>query len=283
MENSNISSELRQLQFAELEILKELDRVCNKLGLRYLLFSGTLLGAVRHQGFIPWDDDIDVVMFRKDYDQLQREGLKELNIGYFLQTLQSDPEYPNVHLKLRNSKTTFIEESLARRNMNHGIGIDIFPLDGVPENRYLRSLGWFPISVLGTLALIKSMPVKNEKLLVKIAKWFARIIPISGRSLTLIYAKLSSIVNIDKTEHVAFSAWPTDPLNHIVYPKKWFDDTILLEFERTSFPAPAQFHKILTQLYGDYMKLPAEHMRILPHKAVIISTVIPYDEYKHTI
>lgn len=127
---------LRGLQLAELEILKEFIRVCNKLKLKYFLDSGTLLGCIRHGGFIPWDDDIDVSMPREDYEIFLKKGQKELKTKYFLQTYNTDKEYTNIFAKIRNSETTFIESTVKNLDINHGIYIDIFPLDGFrPEKK----------------------------------------------------------------------------------------------------------------------------------------------------
>lgn len=135
--------EMLRLKACEVSMLKEFIEICEKLGLRYYALYGTLLGAVRHQGFIPWDDDIDVGMMREDYEVFVREGQKYLSEHLFLQTYESDPEYISGYAKIRDNNTTFIETSVKSRKMNHGIFIDIFPLDSFSD----KNLYWFRVCV----------------------------------------------------------------------------------------------------------------------------------------
>lgn len=278
MQDESGTTSLRSLQMAQLEILHEFARVCERLHLRYLIFSGTLLGAVRHKGFIPWDDDIDVIMFRNDFDIFCREAHKELKGEYFLQSMETEKEFPNVHAKLRDSTTTFIEECNAHRRMNHGIAIDVFPMDGVPNNPFIRKVGWALISVIGRLALLKLTCTGDFTLRMKIFKGISHLIPLSGRSMSLIYSRLCSLVDIEKVDNVAFSTWPSDRLARIVYPKEWFFDPVLLEFEGEMLPAPREHHKILVQLYRDYMRLPPEGERS-GHLITKVSLTVPFDRF----
>ena len=122
---------LNRMHLLHLDILKEFIRICNKYELRYFLLGGSCLGTVRHQGFIPWDDDIDVGMPRPDYERFMEIAQNELPEYYFLQNSKTDPDYPLCFAKIRDSRTTFIERSVSHLNINHGIYFDIFPLDGL--------------------------------------------------------------------------------------------------------------------------------------------------------
>lgn len=135
----NKEMNLRKLQLAELEILKDFIRVCNELKLTYFLDSGTLLGCIRHEGFIPWDDDIDVSMPREDYEIFLEKGQALLKREYFLQSYKTEPNYTLNFAKIRNSNTTFIESSVKDLNINHGIFIDIFPIDGYKPDRKIEN------------------------------------------------------------------------------------------------------------------------------------------------
>lgn len=126
---------MNDLQRAELELLKQFIDVCEKLELRYYLVCGSALGAVKYGGFIPWDDDVDVAMPRRDYEVFLRSAQALLPEHIFLQNYRTDPAFPAVFSKLRNSRTTFIEKTTAHLPINHGIFIDIFPLDGYPKGR----------------------------------------------------------------------------------------------------------------------------------------------------
>ncbi len=121
---------IKKLKEIELELFKQFVRICEKNSLRYFVVGGTALGAVRHKGFIPWDDDIDVALPRGDYEKFLSIAQSWLPENMFLQTYITDKNYPNPFAKLRRSDTAFIEKSASRIKMNHGVYIDIFPLDG---------------------------------------------------------------------------------------------------------------------------------------------------------
>ena len=121
------------LQQRELELLRLFVRLCEQLQLRYYLVCGTALGSVKYEGFIPWDDDVDVAMPREDYEVFLEKAPSLLPEGIFLQNYRTDPAFPQIFSKLRNSNTTYIEKSAAALPINHGIFMDIFPLDGYPE------------------------------------------------------------------------------------------------------------------------------------------------------
>ena len=120
---------MNDLQKCQLNILKDFIKVCEKNNLRYYLVSGTCLGAVRHQGFIPWDDDIDVGMPREDYNKLITLQ-KDFNERYFIQTYKTDKKYLYNFAKIRDSETTYIENNFMTTQINHGVWLDVFPLDG---------------------------------------------------------------------------------------------------------------------------------------------------------
>ena len=124
--------DIEKLKGIELQLLDAFVSACEQLNIDYYILAGTLIGAVRHKGFIPWDDDIDIGMFRKDYDIFLEEGQKLLPKDVFLQTFITDKEYPTYFAKLRKSNTTFIEKSVSKLKMNHGVYLDIFPLDYFP-------------------------------------------------------------------------------------------------------------------------------------------------------
>ena len=116
--------QMRGLRLKELDLLRAFVGCCEEMGLRYFVVQGTLLGAVRHGGFIPWDDDIDVGLFREDFDRFVHDGQKHLPSSFFVQTCISDPEFPQGFAKVRDSNTTFVETTSRTLKINHGIYID---------------------------------------------------------------------------------------------------------------------------------------------------------------
>lgn len=128
-----ITKEMKKVWAAEMNILEEFDKICSAHHLRYYVAYGTLLGAVRHQGFIPWDDDIDVWMFREDYETLKKIAAQEVRAPYFFQDTYTDTMLW-AFSKIRDSRTTAIENFNIPKSFNQGMFIDIFPLDDVPDD-----------------------------------------------------------------------------------------------------------------------------------------------------
>lgn len=139
---------LHKLQRKQLEILLEFDRVCNEMRLNYSISSGTLLGAIRHKGFIPWDDDVDVVMLREDYEKFLEEGKRYLPKNYFIQTYENDKNYPHNFVKIVDISTTLREGYTSNIDMINGIFIDIFPIDRVSSNKIIRRIDNLLLSII---------------------------------------------------------------------------------------------------------------------------------------
>lgn len=188
---------IRDLQLAELEILKEFIRVCKELNLKYFLDSGTLLGCVRHGGFIPWDDDIDVSMPREDYEILLEKGQDILNKKYFLQTYKTEFEYTNTFAKIRNSETTFIESTVQNLNINHGVYIDIFPFDGYNSKDKIHNIRFKVISILHKIYFSSRYVLRNpERLKIKIMKILQKV-------LNIVYRNKSNQDLLEKENNIA--------------------------------------------------------------------------------
>jgi len=265
----------QKLKKTELDILVSFIRACEELDLRYYVLGGTLLGAVRHRGFIPWDDDIDVGMPRADYEIFLREGQKYLEAPYFLQTFRTDPQYTLNFAKIRNSSTTFMETSLRGRNLNHGVYIDIFPLDFYPDDpgteRRLRRKNWF---LAGRLAAdffyAKKLPARSrmKHLLCKLRHPSVEKVLRMREDLFRSVEAGSRLVN-----HCG--AWG----DREIMPIQWFGEGCELEFEGLKVRAPKQWHSCLTQLYGDYMTPPPPEKRIGHHYCDVIDLDRPYTNY----
>ena len=262
MSSSPCDNDLREIQLASLKALKELKRLCEKYDLKYYLVAGTLLGAVRHRGFIPWDDDIDVAMPRTDYNKLAKVAKKELSEGFFYQTERTDKHSPFFFAKLRYDGKTVKEELLKDVEMHNGCYVDIFPLDKCPSKEK-RAIRFFKL-----ISLIHCVMVAKEsdsftceytkggaKLLFALLKRFPRSVLILLRNAVRVYYTATAKGKIICTVSGSYG-YPRE-----TYPAEWFDQSIGLEFEGEKFSAPADYDKALTHMYGDYMTPPPESER----------------------
>lgn len=139
-----VDEKTKRIWAVQLEMLDEVERICKKYGLKYFADSGTLIGAVRHQGYIPWDDDIDLAMLREDYETFLKVAPGELKEHLVLQTPYREKNYLRAHAQLRNSRTTGCSREDRKAGYNCGIFIDIFPLDAMPEAVFSPGSGLFP-------------------------------------------------------------------------------------------------------------------------------------------
>ena len=141
MEYVNVTQEdKRKIQLLELEILQEVDAICRRHGINYTMGYGSLIGTIRHDGFIPWDDDVDICLLRKDYVRFKEICKKELSSRFFYQSNDTDPEYYLLYDKIRLNGTVFKESHLSSYNIHHGVYIDIFPIDYIPDCRIKQTL-----------------------------------------------------------------------------------------------------------------------------------------------
>lgn len=239
--------ELRKHQLASLDVLIEFDSLCKKQGIKYYLFSGTLLGAIRHKGFIPWDDDIDVIAHREDYNRLL-----ELRGKYF----------GRYHMEERPTDPTFLAFGEGLRDED--IRIDIFPLDALHGSLWKRRMFWFFMRAYGFIIGMKNeeqLPFEQFRI-PGILLYY--IIPLNGITLRKIYSRFMTLMDTDEEECLGLLRSPYDTLKHVTYEKRQFAKCVLVDFEGYKFPAPVDYHGVLSQLYGNYMELPPESQRY-PH------------------
>ncbi len=271
---------LKGLHECELNILKEVTRVCKKLNIKYYLDGGTMLGAIRHQGFIPWDDDIDVFMLREDYERFLIEAPKHLNKKYFLQTYNSDKNYLNSFAKMRNSETTFIEKTVKKVNSNHGVYIDIFVYDNYNpvlsvNNTILNLLlKWY------NLKLYKYYCVSTRKRKIKSA--ISKTLFFYFKSITKQLIKKDKIIQYYKNKPCKYvrSYSSTYSLERAIFKKEWLGKGKLVKFEDIEAYVPENYDMWLKTIYGDYMKLPPKEKRKPHHDCEMIDLNKSYLEYK---
>lgn len=253
------------------EILQEIDRVCRSAGLTYYIYSGTLLGAVRHQGFIPWDDDIDLVMMRDQYEKFPAACLKYLNHEkYALQTIDSDPLANNGWMKLHDKNTSFIS-GIRRKGAMEGINIDIFPIDNVPDSNFIMKFRAKVIDKVNYIYQYRfALHSKNSSIKMRIFQRFISFIPpLSEKKFKKAYDSYIQRYNKHNTKRVVYFSNAKYKLK--VVPRSCFDHVIYLPFEGKMFPAPSNWQKVLEIRYGtDYMTPPPEKQRLSQHGAKII-------------
>ena len=255
-----VRDELRPLQLAELEVLDHFIKLTAQHQLRYFATGGTLLGAVRHKGFIPWDDDVDVVMPRPDFERLSAVMRNEPGINHTWSDFHTSSDYPFVYAKLGMLGTQFYEYRTEHLSMPHSVAIDIFPLDGVPDNRLRRLLHRVALRLLQLRISASSRRPWRRAIL-------ARLLCIVPRSSSVrAYELLSSWAPYESSRFIGNLAGHSGYVRNIV-PKSWYFAIEQLPFETLTVAAPSMWDAYLRHIYGDYMSFPPDWKRRGRHKA----------------
>lgn len=256
-----ISTEMKKVWAIQLDLVQQLIKVCEKYDLKVWGCGGTMLGAIRHKGYIPWDDDIDMCMMRKDYDKLLSIADKEFSYPYFFQTGYSDIKYPRGHAQLRNSNTTAILPGDIFADFNQGIFIDIFVYDNIPENKDDYDNLLMEADRLQS-KLSKYSALKLHNLFISPTSFFVslRLVPyFLCYNFKSVYKRFEDIIkdeNIKRSTTVASLGFNRNPerLKRMSKDESLFTETVYVPFEDISMPLPKQYHILLTNQYGDYMK-----------------------------
>ena len=258
---------LQKVQKIQLEMAKDIKRVCEENNIRYFLYRGTFLGAVRHKGVIPWDDDMDFGMLRPDYEKFCRIAPEKLGKDYCFQNWHTDENYALPFGKVRKRGTLFVEAKCARLPEN-GIYIDIYPLDFAPEGEEERKKLAGSLLHLFRLKLMKSgyTPWKEEdrtiwKKRIGYLAYQAAALPFSHKALIRQYETLVMAVPESNTLYEQ-SALPIA----YYFDRDWCENLSQYPYEDTTFSGPENYDAFLRSLYGDYMELPPEDKRENRHQ-----------------
>ena len=274
---------LRELQKLELEIAKEIKRICDENGIDYFIIGGTLLGAVRHEGFIPWDDDMDIGMTIENYNRFLEIATRQLDSRFFLQTNISDPNYYNVFAKVRLNRTHMLEKVTENLDIHNGIFVDIFPYDAASE-RVAHSKAYMTmLQLLGKTSLLKhgyNLNGITEKRTSRIVNLMLKYLPVPVKQIDkILYARFQSHDNKHKQEYYI----ERDGMfkGNFVFSKKYFDTLEELSFEGIKFKAPTDYVEYLRDAYGEFMKLPPADEREKGHSVRDVILDNSFENYIH--
>lgn len=254
-----------ELRYLQKEILKEVHIFCEKNNIEYFLFVGTLLGAVRHGGYIPWDDDIDICMKRADYNKFF-ETFNGYNDFYKAINCNTDKECTVAFGKVIDTRTILREDN--NFNVDIGVYIDIFPMDNLPQDtKKLKQLNK-KINIYRKMLLLKTISISTDR-----ASWKNAILRIGGLVLKPIKTQFiikrisKQAISFNDDENVGYIA-DISVLSYgekEIFPIDFFDRAVDMEFEGDVFKAPEKYESVLTHLYGDYMELPPIEKRVSHH------------------
>ena len=250
--------ELKKLQSVELELLVELDKICRASGIKYSIDGGTLLGAVRHGGFIPWDDDADVIMVRSEYEKFKEKCNEELDQErFYLQDMDNTKGYRWGYAKLRRKDSQFIRLNQEHMQYDQGIFLDVFICDNVPENYFFRSICNF-VSFLYRKVFWSVVGKKTEKGLKGLL--FCGLSMIPENILKTSYRSYFKHRNKKYSKWVKCLTFPA--CNRCFgYKREWYEDTVDIQFEHVILKGSRHADEYLRFLYGNYMALPPVEKR----------------------
>ncbi len=277
---------MNDLQKKQFELLKEFIRVCEKYNLKYFLVGGTALGAARHQGFIPWDDDVDVGMPREDYEKYILLQKEYEGTPYFIQTWRTDPHYQYNFAKLRDSSTTYIENYFKWHRMNHGVWIDIFPIDGFSKKDTFSPKKFrFKNIHIWAQVYISWFPQLRRKFKkgTRIKDFFLNVIAILTYPLDIAHYRRRHcdriMKNVKWEDAKLVGNWCGNKPSKEAMPKDIYEEFTTLPFEGIQAKVVKDYDRYLTLLFGDWHKLPPEKQQVGHHINSGFSLTQGYEDY----
>lgn len=243
-----------------LNILLDIDEFCRQNDICYFLAYGTLLGAIRHNGFIPWDDDIDIMMPRPDYERFN----KLYSSSRFGKLMAGDEDYVYPFTKIFDKETQIVEDINVKKQIC-GIYVDVFPLDGVPSDEEAQRAINDKVYKIKHKITIKYTKLSNKNSALKnvlLIPTHILLAPFKYSELAGRIDKEAQAYSYDEADYASCLVWNN---RYRFYPKEWYSTLISHEFEGHEFPIPGEYDKMLTYVYGDYMKLPPVEQQVITH------------------
>ena len=266
---------LRKVQLAMLDIAREIRRICTENAIAYFLDAGTLLGAVRHQGFIPWDDDLDIGMLRAEYDRFIQIAPAALRDDYYLQTWDNDDGYPFPFAKVRKKGTVYVEAVSQYTNSRKELFVDVVAFDELPMDSTLQKKTRRRLYLYFNSLYIQCgmTPWKHHQSRLKQLFASLKYLPFRLAAAVKTREKLRQKCQLAVTEHdgrntgLVYGSWGANAGRYPA-PVIYFAPYTELIFEGELFMAPANYDGVLRCLYGDYMELPPEDRRWNQHQVI---------------
>lgn len=263
---------IKDLQLMLLDMLVDIDRVCQNHQINYQLFAGSALGAVRHKGFIPWDDDLDIAFSRNDYEKFLRVAPLELKKSKYLLQPEFSEHFPMFYSKLRRNGTTYMERYHPRDDkMNQGVFVDLFPIDNLSDNSVIAKLQFLSSKIVIAKCLRKR-GYETDSVKKKLFMALCSILPLR---LFWRFTVRKKDVNSKKV-HSFFGG--SSKFEKSIYPRSILETKRCI-FESGEFPVSSQSDNLLTILYGDYMSLPDESQRNCKKHYLKVDLYNSYENY----
>lgn len=272
----NKNQSVRDVQNKILEIMKYIDKICRKNGIIYYIMGGTALGAVRHGGFIPWDDDLDIFMTPFEYQKFKKAFCDDSNPLFFLQEWKTTPDYLE-YAKVRMNGTTFIEKCFKNNiEMHQGIYVDIMILHKIPNNRFIQKITYFDSKFVTLYALSQ----RNWQPKTKVQKFVLMMLKILPCKLIakLCYKRIYKYDKMQKNFKYCYWITPAK-FKSGLFNAEFFSEPVDIKFEDTKLLGSKYIKEYLTYRYGDYMKLPSEAQQKASVHAEIFDTEKDYTHY----
>lgn len=263
-----MQADLRRLQLTQLETLLVIDGICKQHGIAYSLYAGSLLGAVRHQAFIPWDDDLDICMNRSDYDRFLKIWEASPPEGYILQNKENSPLFTQSFTKIRKDHTTFLQSEEEAGRYHTGIFVDIFPADRIPEGKLAQAIYRWDCMRYQLLTR-EFVPPKGGRLTRAVSAVMLAATPERKRAEKR-QRLLARITRYQHRRDLPIIFIETVASMKALYPAEMMDQFVYLPFEGSEIQCVSQWDLNLRLKFGDYMQLPPEEERVWKHHPIIV-------------